>query len=100
MNDVIRTINNHRSIRKFKNKPLTQEQIDIIVRAARMAPTSGHLQSFTIIGVTNSTIKKELANRAKSTEVYECGYLFIFCVDFYRIMLTANDKQKEKMKKI
>ncbi|WP_174521167.1 nitroreductase family protein, partial [Alicyclobacillus kakegawensis] len=41
MNDVIRTINNHRSIRRFKNELLTQEQIEIIVRAAQMAPTSG-----------------------------------------------------------
>ncbi|MBA2876232.1 nitroreductase family protein [Thermaerobacillus caldiproteolyticus] len=98
MNDVIRTINNHRSIRKFKNIPLTQEQIDIIVRAAQMAPTSGHLQSFTIIGITDPNLKKELSKRAESPAIEESGYLFIFCVDFYRIMVTANDIEKEKMK--
>ncbi|MEJ9152364.1 nitroreductase family protein [Bacillus smithii] len=98
MNDVIRIINNHRSIRKFKDMPLTQEQINIIVHAAQMAPTSGHLQSFTIIGVTDPSLKKELSKRAESPAIDECGYLFIFCVDFYRIMATANDTEKEKMK--
>uniref|UniRef100_UPI00083183FB nitroreductase family protein n=1 Tax=Alicyclobacillus kakegawensis TaxID=392012 RepID=UPI00083183FB len=60
--------------------------------------TSGHLQSFTIIGVTNPTVKQALAQRAESTAILECGYLFIFCVDFYRIMATIDDNKKEKMR--
>lgn len=98
MNDIIQAINQHRSIRKFKNVPLTAAQIETIVHAAQMAPTSGHLQSFTIIGMTDPQLKKELSIRAESSAIDECAYLFVFCVDFYRMMVTAPDVEQRKMK--
>lgn len=54
MNDVLQVIRSHRSIRKFKPVPLTTEQIDAIVEAAQMAPSSMHMQPFSIIGVTEA----------------------------------------------
>ncbi|WP_240762503.1 NADPH-dependent oxidoreductase [Paenibacillus thalictri] len=98
MNDVIKTIQQHRSIRKFKNTPLTQEQIDTIVRAAQMAPTSGHFQAYSIIGVTDAGVKKELSKRSGNPVIETCGYLFIFCADLYRIMTAASDNEKQQMK--
>lgn len=98
MNEVIKTINTHRSIRKFKNTPLTEEQLDIIIYAAQMAPTSAHLQPFTIIGITDDNLKGKIAIQAENTEVIDgCSYLFIFCADLYRVMETANQEEKEKM---
>jgi FMN reductase (NADPH) len=100
MNDVIKTMQNHRSIRKFKNVPLTQEQVHIIIQSAQMASTSFHLQPFTIIGVTNPNIRKKLAEQSGNKEaIHQCGYLFIFCLDLYRIMVTASPEEREKMKK-
>lgn len=101
MNDVIKTIQNHRSIRKFKNIPLTQEQVNIIVRAAQMAPTAYHSQPFTIIGVTDPELRKKLAEKTGHNKeaVSQCGYLFIFCLDAFRLMATASPAEREKMKK-
>jgi FMN reductase (NADPH) len=99
VNDVIKTILNHRSIRKFKDIPLSREQIDTIVRAARMAPTSSNLQPFTIIGVTDPDLKKFLAKRSGNEDtINQCGYLFIFCLDLYRIMVSASAEEKVKMR--
>lgn len=98
MNDVITTIASHRSIRKFKNMPLSEEQVDLIVRSAQMAPTSAHLQTFSIIGITDTARKKELAIRSENPAIAESGYCFIFCADLYRVMTMANDQEKEKMK--
>lgn len=99
MNDGIKIILNHRSIRKFKNIPLTQEQINTIIQAAQMAPNSSHIQPFTIIGVTDSNLKKNLAERSENVEpINQCGYLFIFCLDLYRNMVTASPEEKAKMK--
>lgn len=100
MNDVIKTIQNHRSIRKFKNIPLSKEQIQIIIQAAQMAPSSYHSQPFTIIGVTDPTLIRKIAEKAGNKEtIHHCGYFFIFCLDLYRIMATASPEEKEKMKK-
>jgi FMN reductase (NADPH) len=100
MNDTIQTMQNHRSIRKFKNIPLTQEQIDLIVQSAQMAPTSFHSQPFTIIGITDPDLKKKLAEQSGNWDaISQCGYFFVFCLDLYRIMATARPEEKEKMKR-
>lgn len=52
MNPTLETIMNHRSIRKFTDEKLTEEEIHTIVKAAQMASTSSYVMAFTIIGVT------------------------------------------------
>lgn len=97
MNEVIQVIRQHRSIRKFKNAPLTGEQIEVIVEAAQMAPTSAHMQPFSIIGVTDQELLKKIAARSENPWIEKCGYFFIFCADLHRMMLAAAPDQQEKM---
>lgn len=97
MNEVIQVIRQHRSIRKFKNSPLTAEQIEAIVDAAQMAPTSAHMQPFSIIGVTDRELRKMIAVQSKNPWIEECGYFFVFCADLHRMMLAAGPEQQEKM---
>lgn len=98
MNPVLQTINQHRSIRKFKKEPLTQEQINAIIHAAQHAPSSANMQPYSIIGITDPERKKELARRTDNPPIAECGYLFIFCADVHRLMETADPEEREKMK--
>lgn len=85
MNHVIETILNHRSIRKFENKRLTDEQIKTIVKCAQAASTSSYMQAYSIIGVKDSNKKKKLAEIAgNQTYVENSGHLFIFCADLFR----------------
>lgn len=51
MNQVIETILQHRSIRRFEDRPLTDEQIRTIVECAQAASTSSYVQAYSIIGV-------------------------------------------------
>lgn len=97
MNEVIQLIRQHRSIRKFQNTPLTGEQIGAIVEAAQMAPTSAHMQPFTIIGITDQELLKNIAVHSKNPSIGECGYFFIFCTDLHRMTLAASPEQQEKM---
>lgn len=85
MNTIIETILNHRSIRNFEDKPLTREQIEIIVESAQAASTSSYIQAYSIIGVTDREKKKKLAELAgNQTYVEENGHFFVFCADLYR----------------
>ncbi|SHT16182.1 nitroreductase [Mycobacteroides abscessus subsp. abscessus] len=85
MNTIIETILNHRSIRSFEDKPLTREQIEIIVESAQAASTSSYIQAYSIIGVTDREKKKKLAELAgNQTYVEENGHFFVFCADLYR----------------
>lgn len=97
MNEVMQVIRQHRSIRKFKNTPLTGEQIEAIVDAAQMAPSSAHMQPFSIIGVTDRELRKKIAVHSNNPPIAESGYFFIFCADLHRIKLAAGPNHQGKM---
>jgi FMN reductase (NADPH) len=96
MNDVIKTILNHRSIRHFEDKPLTQEQIHLIVSSAQAASTSSFIQVYSIIGVRDREKKKRLAELSGNQEYVENnGHFFIFCADLYRHTIIGEKEQKD-----
>lgn len=96
MNAVIETILNHRSVRSFEDKPLTQEQIQTIVESAQAASTSNFIQAYSIIGVTDLEKKKKLVELAgNQSYVAENGHFFVFCADLYRHTLIGKMENKE-----
>ncbi|MCA1061825.1 oxygen-insensitive NADPH nitroreductase [Rossellomorea sp. AcN35-11] len=85
MNETIETILKHRSIRKFKNEPLTDEQIRTLISSAQAASTSSYIQAYTIIGVKDPVKKRKLAELAgPQSYVEENGHFLVFCADLYR----------------
>ncbi|WP_257348335.1 oxygen-insensitive NADPH nitroreductase [Pseudalkalibacillus decolorationis] len=91
MNNTIETILNHRSIRSFKDIPLTDEQITMIVRCAQSAATSSYLQVYSIIGVKDPVKKQKLAELAGNQDyVANNGHFFVFCADLNRHKLAAE----------
>lgn len=85
MNQTIETILSHKSVRKFEDKALTDEQIKVIVQSAQAASTSSFVQAYSIIGVKNKEKKSRLAELAGNQPyVEDNGHFFIFCADFHR----------------
>ncbi|RYM06679.1 oxygen-insensitive NADPH nitroreductase [Sporolactobacillus sp. THM7-7] len=85
INPVIETLLNHRSIRKFKDQALTEKQIRILVESAQAASTSSYTQSYSIIGVDDPKIKKQLrAIASDQAYVEQNGCFFVFVADQYR----------------
>jgi FMN reductase (NADPH) len=91
MNQVIETLLQHRSIRKYKDRPLTDEQIRLIVESAQAASTSSYIQAYSIIGIKDKEKKKKLAELAgNQTYVAENGHFFVFCADLHRHEMLAE----------
>lgn len=60
-------------------KKVSQEDINKIVEAARLAPTSSGLQPFKVLVVENQALKEELAKGALNPEcMRECSHVLIF----------------------
>lgn len=60
-------------------RKVSQEDIDKIVEAARLAPTSSGLQPFKVLVVENQALKEELAKGALNPEcMRECSHVLIF----------------------
>ncbi|WP_174730289.1 oxygen-insensitive NADPH nitroreductase [Mesobacillus harenae] len=96
MNSTIETMLNHRSIRSFDDKPLTDEQIEAIVKSAQAASTSSYVQAYSIIGVTDKEKKRQLAEVAgNQSYVEENGHFFVFCADLYRHELMGSFEDKD-----
>ncbi|MDQ8733605.1 oxygen-insensitive NADPH nitroreductase [Paenibacillus sp. LHD-38] len=91
MNDVIKMVLNHRSIRSYLDKPLTEEQIKIIVQSAQAAATSSYVQAYSIIGIKNQLQKDKLAELAgNQAYVAKNGHFFVFCLDLHRLEIAAE----------
>jgi FMN reductase (NADPH) len=98
MNSVIDTILNHRSIRKFEDRPLTIEQIETLVKCAQAASTSSFIQAYSIIGVKNRETKQRLAELAGNQSYVETnGHVFVFCADLYRHEVIGELEGKDLM---
>lgn len=96
MNSVIETIMNHRSIRKFEEKLLTDEQIRIIVESAQAASTSSFIQAYSIIGVKDPEKKKKLSEIAGNQSYVEHnGHFFVFCADLHRHHVISQMEEKD-----
>ncbi|GER67945.1 FMN reductase [Weizmannia acidilactici] len=90
MNSVIETILNHRSIRQYEDRPLSDDQIRLIVQSAQAAATSHFVQAYTILGIKDPERKKKLAELTGNRHVETCGHLLIFCADFHKHELSAE----------
>ncbi|MCH5586273.1 oxygen-insensitive NADPH nitroreductase [Shimazuella sp. AN120528] len=91
MNETIKTILDHRSIRSFLEKELSEEQIRLIVESAQAASTSSFVQAYSIIGIKEPAKKTELARLAgNQAYVAKNGHFFVFCLDLNRLRLAAQ----------
>ncbi|KMJ59252.1 NADPH-dependent oxidoreductase [Bacillus sp. LL01] len=96
MNPTIETILSHRSVRKFENKALSDEQIKTIVKSAQAASTSSFVQAYSIIGVKDKVKKKRLAELAGNQPyVEENGHFLVFCADFRRHALIGEMEETD-----
>jgi FMN reductase (NADPH) len=96
VNQTIETLLNHRSIRNFKDEPLTNEQINYIVQSAQFASTSSFIQAYTIMGIKNPETKAKLAQLAGNQPYVEKnGHFFIFCADLHRHTVAAEMEGKQ-----
>ncbi|SES33393.1 oxygen-insensitive NADPH nitroreductase [Salisediminibacterium halotolerans] len=94
MNETIQTLVNHRSIRKFLDTRLTEEQVHCIIQSAQSASTSSFIQAYTIIGVTDPELKSKLASLAGGQPYVETnGHFFVFCADLRRHRYAAELEQ-------
>lgn len=91
MNETIRTIVDHRSIRAYEDKPLSDEEIEWIVKSAQAAATSSNVQAYSIIGIKDPATKAKLAQLAGNQPyVARNGHLLVFCLDLHRLLLASR----------
>jgi FMN reductase (NADPH) len=81
MNAVITSLMNHRSIRRFKPRPVEPENLELILQAGIRAPSAGNLQSYSFVVVDDVTRKRALWD----SPVVDFPIAIVAVVDQYRM---------------
>ena len=94
MNPTLKTVFNRRSVRAYSDRPVEPENKQLIIDAARRAPTAGNQQLYSIIDVTRQEIKDQLAVSCDNQPfIAKAPLLLLFLADFsktFRLFLASG----------
>lgn len=101
MNETIKKLTEHVSVRDFKDTPLSLETKQLLLKAARSGSSSHFVQAFSIIEITDKALRAELATISGSAAyVNQTGTFYVFVADLYRQsrLLRAENKSLSGLK--
>ena len=91
MNETIKTIQNHRSIRSFLDKDIEDNLLDEIIQSAQAMPNSINGQQTSVIVIRSKETKARIAELAGGQKWIDDAPVFlVFVMDFYKTRLAAE----------
>ena len=85
MNDVIKQLTAHTSVRQFETTPLSNEVKQTLIAAAQSGSSSNFVQAYTFIDVTDLALRQEIENvMERATHVTQTGAFYVVVADLYR----------------
>jgi nitroreductase len=86
MNEVLKTMASHASVRKYRDQDIPIEMLDEIIKAARQAPTSSNLQAYSIVVVKDKAKKEKLTSFCgNQVWIKNCPVFLAICPDIRRL---------------
>lgn len=78
--DAIEALLTRKSVRSFSSKPVTDEQIETLLKVMVAAPSAGNLQPWRIVVVRDPEVKRALARGALDQQfIAEAPVVFVVC---------------------
>ena len=82
MNEVIQQLYHRKSIRVYTEQEIGKVEKDAILRAAAEAPTAGNQQLYTILDITDQSLKEKLVETCDHQPmIAQAKMVLIFCAD-------------------
>ena len=82
MNEIVKQLSERKSVRVFEQRKITREEKNTILEAAVMAPTAGNQQLYTILDITDQSLKEELVKTCDNQPfIAKADMVLIFCAD-------------------
>lgn len=82
MNEIIKSLYERKSVRVFEERPISKECKREILLAAMEAPTAGNQQLYTILDITDQTLKEKLAVSCDNQPfIAKAPMVLLFCAD-------------------
>jgi len=85
MNDVIRELQERKSVRVYEDKPLTEKEKELIIQSALQAPTAGNMTLYSILNITDQELKERLSVTCDNQSfIAKAPFVLVFCADYRR----------------
>lgn len=90
----MKTINERRSIRKYKDAPVSDDMLRRLLAEAERTQTMGNLQLYSVVLTRSKEMKERLAPaHFNQPMVTSAPVVLTFCADFRRTTLWAENRQ-------
>ena len=94
--DVYDVMKKHSSIRKYKDEDVKAEDLDKILEAAQLAPSSINGQQWSVIVIKDKEKQKELSElTGRQSWVADAPVFLVFVADYYRTAIALEKEGKE-----
>lgn len=91
MNEVIRLIGSHNSVREFNDKNIEETTFRTILSTAQYASTSSFLQAYSVIRVNDKETRKKIMSLCGDQPyIEEAAEFLVFCADLNRLTTAAS----------
>jgi len=98
MNEIIKSLMNHRSVRNFRNEPVSTEILNTILSAGTRAATGGNLQLYSILVLDDKATLQTLDNNLEVPFIKKsnCPLAILMLADQNRVRrwLTLNSNSE------
>ena len=84
--ETIELMLNHRSVRKFTDKTICESDLASLVSAGQAAASSSFIQAYSIIRVSDASVKKQIAAAAGGQKwINQAPEFLVYCADLKRV---------------
>ena len=99
MNETIRQLSERKSVRVFTDREIGEAEKAAILNAACQAPTAGNQQLYTILDITDQSLKEKLVKTCDDQPfIAQAKMVLIFCADcrkWYRAFQAAGCQPRD-----
>ena len=82
--DFIKSVMNHKTIREFEDKKVSDEHLKLVIDGLMRTASSSALQQASVIRITDVDKKKAIAKFCGQEFIGRFPEFFVFIVDLYR----------------
>jgi nitroreductase len=85
MNEILKSLYERKSVRVFKDTDISPSDKEMVLLAAMAAPTAGNQQMYTILDITDQSLKDKLAITCDNQPfIAKASMILVFCADFQK----------------
>ena len=94
--DIFSTVfEKHRSIRRYKQVDIPEDDLSRIIEAGRRAPTDASLHLWTVIRIVDRIKRRKIASLINQEHVYQASEFLVFIADLYRLKKLLEYRGEE-----